>query len=169
MAATSLNLDPHSKDLPLGRVTDVPATFFVTKSIHPKKPILEDTLREVVASALSFALEQNRIHLRAFVVMPDHWHALLQPIEPWTLPKFMHAIMTFIGRRTGKSLTTHETAWQDGYYDTRIKSWKQLGYVTRYIEENPVTKGLVMSPEEWPQSSAFLTRLVTSPWPADYS
>ena len=26
--------------------------------------------------------------------MPDHWHALFALREPWTLPKFMHDMMS---------------------------------------------------------------------------
>jgi hypothetical protein len=32
--------------------------------------------------------------------MPDHWHALFALREPWTLPKFMRDMMSFVGART---------------------------------------------------------------------
>jgi REP element-mobilizing transposase RayT len=82
-----------------------------------------------VVSAFRFAVELNRIYLRAFVVMPDHWHALFALREPWTVPKFLHDVMSFVGRETGRFLNTHDTAWQDGYYDTHVKTAKQFEYV----------------------------------------
>jgi REP-associated tyrosine transposase len=168
LAATKLNLKSHSKDLRLNREKTLPATFFITKSLQPKKALLDSSVRKTIVSALEFGVQQNRIYLRAFVVMPDHWHALLGLRAPWTLPRFMHAMMTFVGTETTKVLGAKGATWQDGYHDTRIKTWKQFRYVTRYIEQNPVTKGLVSLPAEWPASSACLINLVTEPWPYTY-
>ncbi len=91
--------------------------------------------------------------------MPDHWHALFALRDPWTLPKFMHHMMSFVGGRTSALLTHRDTSWQDGYYDTRVKTAKQFEFVTRYIEENPVARGLVERPEEWDATSAKQKRL----------
>jgi putative transposase len=159
---------PHSSDLRVNRVSDTPSTFFVTKSLHPKKAILDESARDTIVSAFAFSVEHKRIHLRAFVVMPDHWHALLALRDKWTLPRFMHDLMSFIGAKTSSLLQLHHTSWQDGYYDTRVKTAKQFSYVAAYIEQNPVTKGLVESPEEWGATSARRTDLITDPWPLSY-
>lgn len=100
--------------------------------------------------------------------MPHHWHALFALPEPWTLPKFMHDMMSFVGRKTSGLLGTHKTAWQDGYYDTHVKTARQFEYVAYYIEQNPVVKGLVNSTEQWDASSASCRDLVTRPWPLIY-
>jgi REP element-mobilizing transposase RayT len=97
--------------------------------------------------------------------MPDHWHALFALYEPWTLPTFMHRTMSFIAAKTFALLKPHGTAWQDGYYDTRVKTAKQFTFVANYIEQNPVVKGLVENAEDWETSSAKRTDLVTEPWP----
>ena len=62
-------------------------------------------------------------------------------------------------------LESHKTSWQDGYYDTRVKTSKQFEFVTYYIEQNPVTKGLAEETDEWDASSARRRDLVTEPWP----
>jgi REP element-mobilizing transposase RayT len=110
---------PHSQNLRLHRLSDTPATFFITKSLLPKRPVLDEGAREIIVSGFAFAVRQQRIYLRAFVVMPDHWHALFALREPWTLPKFMHHMMSYVGGKTSALLTHHETSWQDGYYDSR--------------------------------------------------
>jgi REP element-mobilizing transposase RayT len=86
--------DPHSRNLRLHRLSDTPATFFVTKSLLPKKSALNEEAREIIVSAFAFAVRQQRIYLRAFVAMPDHWHALFALREPWVLPKFMHDVIS---------------------------------------------------------------------------
>jgi putative transposase len=154
--------------LRLHRWIDASTTFFITKSLHPKKPILDPEARAVIVSAFRFAVEHGRIYLRAFVVMPDHWHALFALREPWTLPKLMHDFISYVGRNTSSVLSTHDTNWQDGYYDTRVKTAKQFEYVAYYIEQNPVVKGLVDSPEEWDASSASCKDVVTDPRPLIY-
>ena len=149
-----MNENPHSENLRLHRLSDAAATFFITKSLHPKKPALGKDAREIVVSALAFAVKEKRIDLRAFVIMPDHWHALFALREPWTLPKFMHRMMSFVGRKTSAILKSQGTTWQDGYYDTRIRTAKQFAFVAYYIEQNPVARGLVDEPGQWDASSA---------------
>ena len=100
--------------------------------------------------------------------MLDHWHALFALREPWTLPKFMHDLMSYVGARTSQLLRGHKTSWQDGYYDTLVKTARQFEYVRCYIEQNPVVKGLVERPEQWEGSSASRRDLITEPWPYLY-
>jgi REP element-mobilizing transposase RayT len=157
--------DPHSRNLRLHRLVDSPATFFVTKSLFPKKPLLNADFRQVIVTAFEYALQHERIYLRAFVVMPDHWHALFALREPWTLPKFMHSLMSHVAAKTSAFLSSHGCAWQDTYYETRVRSERQFGFVAAYIEENPVKKGFVERAEEWDASSASRRDLVTDPWP----
>src|SRR6188472_4225324 len=101
--------DPHSRNLRLHRLNDTPATFFITKSMLPKKAVLDEAAREIIVSAFAFAVQQQRIYLRAFVVMPDHWHALFALRELWTLPKFMHHVMSYVGGETSALLKNHNT------------------------------------------------------------
>jgi putative transposase len=157
--------DPHSRNLRLHRLRDTPATFFITKSLLPKKSALDEEAREIVVSAFAFAVRQERIYLRAFVVMPDHWHALFALREAWTLPKLMHDTMSYVGARTAAVLKRCQSSWQDGYYDTRVRTAKQFEFVMRYIEQNPVARGLVETPDEWNATSAKQKDLVTDPWP----
>ena len=160
--------EAHSKNLRLQRWTDASVTFFITKSLQPKRPALDSEARAVIVSAFRFAVGDNRIYLRAFAVMPDHWHALFALREPWTLPKFMHDFMSYVGGKTNRAPTKHGTTWQDGYYDTHVKTGKQFEYVAYYIEQNPVAKALADSPEQWDASSASCNDIVTHPWPLIY-
>jgi putative transposase len=157
--------DPHSRNLRLHRLTDIPATFFVTKSLSPKRPLLDLGRRQIIVSAFAYALKRERIYLRAFVVMPDHWHALFALREPWTLPKFMHSLMSHVAAKTSTYLFSGGSAWQDTYYETHVRTARQFRYVAYYIEQNPVKKEFAVNPEDWEASSAARKDLVTDPWP----
>jgi putative transposase len=156
---------PHSKNLRLYRLSDIPATFFVTKTLLPKKPLLDPQSQSLITNSFGYALRRKRIYLGAFVVMPDHWHALFALRDPWTLPKFMHSLMSHVGAETNSRLSRHGSSWQDSYYETQIRTARQFEYVAYYIEQNPVKTGFVAHPHEWAASSAARTDLVTDPWP----
>lgn len=163
-----MNSDPHSRNLRLHRKSTDPGTFFVTKCLLPRKPILISSgLGELIVDTLAFSVRNKRIILASFVVMPDHWHALLCVLPPLTLPKAMHRIDTWIGRESHETLQESKLAWQSGFYETSVKTWRQFRYVGRYIEENPVRKGLVAKPEDWAWSSADPNHsyLLARPWP----
>ncbi len=48
------------------------------------------------------------------------------------------------------------------------KTAKQFEYVAYYVEQNPVVKALVESPEQWDASSASCMDVVSDPWPLVY-
>ena len=175
---------PHSQNLRCYRRMDMPGVWFITKSLWPKRSCLIDVgFGELIVDTLRFMAEQGRIILAAFVVMPNHWHALFACGDYETspdgtvspndaglsnaLPEVMHSMNTWIGGKTSAKLISHGTAWEDGYYDTRIRSSRQFGFVLNYIEENPVERDLVSRPEEWPYSSAnpMHTGMLLRPWP----
>src|SRR5207247_10153943 len=54
--------DPHSRNLRLHRLSDTSATFFITKSLLPKKGVLDEDARECLVSAFAFAVGQQRIY-----------------------------------------------------------------------------------------------------------
>ena len=43
--------------------------------------------------------------------------------------------------------------WQKEYYDRNVRDHKELVEKLRYIHRNPVKRGLVKRPEDWPWSS----------------
>ena len=94
--------EAHSKNLRLQRWTDASVTFFITKSLQPKRPALDSEARAVIVSAFRFAVGDNRIYLRAFAVMPDHWHALFALREHLDVTK-VYARFHELRRRENKS------------------------------------------------------------------
>jgi REP element-mobilizing transposase RayT len=100
--------------------------------------------------------------------MPDHWHGLFGLLEPWTLPRLMHSFMSLVGGRTTQLLQARGCRWQDGYYETRIRTAKQFACVTDYIVWNPVRRGLVNSPEQWDATSLRAPEIIKDTWPWDF-
>jgi REP element-mobilizing transposase RayT len=91
--------------------------------------------------------------LHAWVIMPNHVHAVIQPRVP--VSKIMQWIKQATARRGNQILgRTGEPFWQDESYDRWIRSDLELENAIAYVERNPVTAGLAEQPGQWPWSSA---------------
>ena len=75
-----------------------PGMFFVTKCLEPRQPVIDDSIALEICSALCFYAEKKLIALAAFVVMFDHWHALLATRDGMTISKRMKLLDRWIGR-----------------------------------------------------------------------
>ncbi len=138
--------------------------FSVTKCVQPRRPVLDEAIREFVVSSFRFCVERGDIELRAFVVMPDHFHILVGLLKDLTLSFWMKCLMSFVSAKTTSRLRTLGCHWQEGYHDTKVHTEKQFNYLTDYIHVNPVRAGLVASPAEWNTSSAGALRWVRLTW-----
>lgn len=106
-----------------------------------------------VEAAIIRGAELGQYELRAYVVMPNHVHALLQP--NLSLARITGGIKGVSARDANATLgRVGEPFWQDESFDHWVRNGVELGRIRRYIERNPVTAGLAEKPEDWPWSSA---------------
>ncbi len=94
-----------------------------------------------------------RYRLLAWVVMPNHIHAL---IEVWKTPlgKILKDLKSYTAKEANKILGREGAFWEDDYFDRYIRGEEHFRRVVRYIENNPVKAGLVLMAPEWLWSSA---------------
>jgi len=113
------------------------------------------------ASARSVILEHcvhdhgRRLLLHAAVVMPDHVHLLLNPMEdargwPHSLPLILKLIKGVSARSVNKLLNHSGPVWQEESFDHVLRSTESLAEKLEYIRQNPVRRGLVARPEDYP-------------------
>jgi len=108
----------------------------------------------IVSALQSGAAEFGRYDLHAYVVMANHVHVLLTPkVEVQEITKSLKGIAARqanqILHRTGKPF------WQDESFDHWVRNEAEFFKIRHYIEQNPVTAGLVEKPEHWQWSSAY--------------
>jgi putative DNA methylase len=107
---------------------------------------------KMVMDAIHFR-DQQVYQLHAFVVMPNHVHLLMTPLE--AVSKVMQSIKRFTAREGNRMLgLTGQPFWQDESYDRLVRNDTEFARIVHYIERNPVTAGLAATPEEFPWSSA---------------
>ncbi|MCX6538978.1 MAG: transposase [Acidobacteria bacterium] len=117
---------------------------------------------QLVQDALLF-FDGERYTLYAWVVMPNHVHALFQTTARWELARIVGSWKSFTGRRLAKfpealaGPVASGPVWHRDYWDRFIRDEQHFHAVRRYIHDNPVKAGLVSRPEDWNWSSARLS------------
>jgi REP element-mobilizing transposase RayT len=95
----------------------------------------------------------QRFELLAWVVMPNHVHALIQ-VGDTPLSKIVQNWKSIVAVKGNKLLGRTGDFWQLDYWDTFMRAEEQNIRAVRYIENNPVKARLCRAPEAWPFSSA---------------
>ena len=85
---------------------------------------------------------QGKFLLHAFVIMPDHFHALITPAPEVSLEK---AVQFVKGGFSFRLKSKHEV-WMRSFNESQVSTEEKYVSCVRYIEENPVRRGLVATP-----------------------
>jgi putative transposase len=124
---------------------------FITFSCYRRQPLL---LSPAAKRRCEFALEQTRrqygFWITGYVIMPEHVHLLVSEPERATLARALQALKQSVARRL---IANHPHFWQPRYYDFNVHTQKKRIEKLRYMHRNPVKRGLVDKPEDWPWSS----------------
>jgi REP-associated tyrosine transposase len=103
--------------------------------------------------AIQRGAELGHYVLRAYVIMPNHVHVLLDPLVD--LRRLTNGIKGASARDANRRLgRTGKPFWQDESFDHWIRDAGQFARTKAYIEFNPVKAHLCASPQDWPWSSA---------------
>ena len=84
--------------------------------------------------------------------MPDHFHLLITPVS--TLERALQLIKGGFSFRAKRELGFGGEIWEKSFYDIRVRDWEGYCAFRLYIHMNPVKRGLVAVPEQYPYSSA---------------
>lgn len=127
---------------------------YVDRAIFGPVWLKDPRIAQLVGNALWYGERARRFYmLRAWVIMPNHVHVLLEPKIP--LPEITRWLKGSTARRANQVLgRTGSPFWQDESFDHWIRNDRELNRIVRYIEYNPVTAGFVQTPEDWLWSSA---------------
>ena len=127
--------------------------FFITCNLLRTRLRFIDADFVCLAQAFQGVRVRRGFLLTGYVFMPDHWHALMVPRAGDTLPRLMDSLKVAAMRRINARRGKREPLWQPRYFDEVIRTVKQYRDALQYMHFNPVAKGLVLKPEDWPWSS----------------
>src|SRR5271170_6909459 len=130
-------------------------TYFIIASNFEKQSLLQsDRMAALFIEVLFHYHKQGKYSLHEFVVMPNHFHLLITPLSPVSLEKAVQFIKGGFSYRARKELGFSGEIWQTSFYDRRVRDANEYVAFRHYIHMNPVRRGLVTLPEEFPFSSA---------------
>jgi putative transposase len=127
--------------------------FFVTVNLRSSIPPFRPDEFPLVLDAFEQSRRRLGFFLCGYVLMPDHWHALLWPRHPLAISRVVQDIKYVSARRFNRRRRTRGPVWQHQFWDRFVRDAKEFSQRLDYMHFNPVKKGLVARPEEWPWSS----------------
>jgi len=130
------------------------STYFITFRVRNTlgEILKESSLASLVEEVLWFG-HGERYVLHAYVIMPNHIHLLLNPLEGWSLAKILQGIKGFSSMQVNKILQRKGAFWQDESFDHVIRNEEDWLDKFNYIHNNPVMAGLVTMPQDYLFSS----------------
>jgi len=149
---------------------------FVTCSCYQRRPLPGRTRsRNLFVRILDEVRNRYRFHLVGYVAMPDHIHLLMSEPAVGTPSVVMQVLKQRVSRRLRRKRPTLLRArdgaptrqlrlweervaslprfWQRRFYDFNVWSHKKRREKLDYMHFNPVKRGLVRRPQDWPWSS----------------
>jgi len=129
------------------------STYFITADTFQRHSLFQsERMARLFLRVLFSYRSQHRYLLHEFVLMPDHVHLLITPTE--TLERALQLIKGGFSFRAKRELGFAGEVWETSFYDHRVRDWEEYCAFRRYIHMNPVKRGLVPAPEQYPYSSA---------------
>jgi len=84
-----------------------------------------------------------------WVIMPNHGHVLLRPLDGFTLSSIMHSMKSYTANECNKMLGRSGRFWAIESYDRYIRDGKHFDNTAKYIHLNPVKIGLCEAASDW--------------------
>jgi putative transposase len=126
-------------------------TYFVTAVTAQRRRIFQVSVNaKLLERTILDYRNQGRFLLHAFVIMPDHFHAIITPAPDVSLEKAMQYIKGGFSFR----LKSKVDVWERGYNESQILLAEKFRNAARYIEDNPVRRRMAALPEDYQCSSA---------------
>jgi putative transposase len=143
---------------------------FVTFSCYRRLPLLASgRARNLVVVELSKVRTEYEFLLAGYVLMPNHVHLLMSEPNRRTPSTVLQMLKQRVSRKMRESeermprkerrLNLSDSIdelpqfWQPRFYDFNVYSHKKMKEKLDYMHANPVTRGLVEHPKDWPWSS----------------
>ncbi|MDB5984810.1 MAG: hypothetical protein JWQ69_5825 [Pseudomonas sp.] len=133
-----------------GRFSRPGNVYVLTVVVEQRKPVFSDwRLGRLVVDQFRLAEEHGLIHSLAWVVMPDHFHWMIE-LRKSSLAELMCRVKSRSSQRLKRTVRHEGPLWQRGYYDRALRSEEDLKKAARYIIANPLRAGLVKQIGDYP-------------------
>jgi putative transposase len=140
---------------------------FITCSCYRRLPLLRSAkARNILVTILGEVRDRYGFALVGYVAMPEHIHLLVGEPTRGTPSTVMQVFKQRVSRRLRRKTRTSARQlrlrfaqdplprfWQLRFHDFNVWSHKKKVEKLHYMHMNPVKRGLVSHPKDWPWSS----------------
>lgn len=134
-----------------GRASVAGQVYLVTFTTYDRQPRFNEP---DAAFAVSRALADRRLwassRLLAWVLMPDHWHGLVELGAHDYVPSLVQRVKANTARQARQAVPGIDRVWASAYHDRALRAGEQLVDAARYVVMNPVRAGLVGRVGDYP-------------------
>jgi len=142
---------PGNAALRKGRRSMAQQIYLITFVTHRRQPLFADfSLGCAAAGALAAAENWTRARLLAWVLMPDHWHALVELREGATLSQLVQDLKRDSTCRLHGSHPELGPVWARAFHDRALRRDDDVVSAARYLVMNPIRAGLTQKVCEYP-------------------
>ena len=127
-------------------------TCFITNVTFDRAPILIENI-DIFWKAVDNVKNQTPYEIPAWVIMPDHFHVIINPFGNDVSVLIQRIKMSFAAIYRKRYAVFSGRVWQNRFWDHIIRNEDDLHKHIVYIHFNPVKHGLVKSPFAWEHSS----------------
>jgi REP element-mobilizing transposase RayT len=96
----------------------------------------QPAIRNIVSGALP-CFEPARYVLREWVIMPNHVHVIVTPLNGHNLSDIVHSWKSFTANKINRLLGRAGALWQKEPFDHIVRGPDQLARIEQYIHGNP--------------------------------
>jgi REP element-mobilizing transposase RayT len=140
----------RANQLRAGRHSQSGQIYLLTAVTHLREPLFSDWRSgRLVVDQFRLARAEGRAESLAWVVMPDHFHWLVE-LQNGTLAQLMLATKSRSAREINAHLGRSGKLWQKGFHDRALRREENLLTVARYIIANPLRAELVGRVHDYP-------------------
>ena len=135
-------------------------TYFVTAATWERRSLFgSDPWAKLFLKTLYEYRATGKYLLHEFVLMPDHFHLIITPLDV-PLERALQFIKGGFSFRAGRGLASAFEIWQKGFTDHRIRDAADYDRCREYILMNPVRARFCVEPGQYPYSSASSARVL---------
>jgi REP element-mobilizing transposase RayT len=116
-------------------------TFFVTVNLLRTLPHFTEEEFNLLVSSFEESRRKLRFSLCGYVLMPDHWHALIGVSDSLPISRVVQDIKWISARRLNRHRNRTGPFWQHQFWDRFVRHDKEFGHRLAYMHLNPVRKG----------------------------
>jgi REP element-mobilizing transposase RayT len=141
---------PASHRLRRGRCAESNRIYLLTTNTFEREPVFNDfILGRLVVEQFRRAEDQGFATSLAWVVMPDHFHWLIE-LRKGSLGDLMQRIKSLSTKSVKLRLDRRISLWQSGFHDRALRREEDLVKLARYVVANPLRAGLVERLGDYP-------------------